>query len=167
MGAAPVRAAVRTDAGNASDAALDGGDAGAESFGLIGLGHSGGFGGGRMGGGGTSAQAPLVRLGQAVVTGGLAREAVRRIILRNVAQVRFCYETGLRNAPGLRGAVSVAFQIAPDGRVSSSRATPERQALQSVSECIAASFRRWVFPSPTDGAVVSVTQPITLAPTSP
>ena len=161
MGSGP-RPAPQSDAGRRTDAsadvALHGTGAGVGEAGMNG-GRS--RSGNRMGA--SRASDSVVRLDQTTVHGAIAPEAIRRIIRRNVGQIRYCYETAQRNAPALHGELTVSFAIGLDGRVTEAHGAPAVPALETVSTCVAVAFRRWTFPTPTDAAAVSVTQVFSLS----
>lgn len=129
--------------------------------GLGGLGRSSGEGFGGLG-----KRVPQVRLGRTEVSPGLDRDIVRRIVRAHVNEVRSCYTAGLTKAPELGGRVTIAFEIAASGKVSSSKV--EEDALEpadgSVSACIAKTVERWAFPKPKGASSVSVVYPFDLAP---
>jgi hypothetical protein len=86
--------------------------------------------------------------------GGLEREIVRRVVRRNEAKVRFCYEQALQADAELAGRVELKFLISPSGAVQS--ATVLRTEVgREVGECIARAVRRISFPAP-DGGIVAV-----------
>ncbi|MFO0625582.1 MAG: AgmX/PglI C-terminal domain-containing protein [Polyangiales bacterium] len=142
---------------------------GGQGEGTIGLGNIGtlGHGAGYGTGGGRLAErsaSPQVRLSASTVVGPLSPEAVRRVALRNLGQVRHCYERALANNPSLRGSVAVRLSIAPTGAVSGATVTGNTLPDASVSVCAAAAGRRWTFPAPEGGAGVTATLSYTLAP---
>lgn len=61
--------------------------------------------------------------GQPTVTGTLSRTEILRVIRSNQAGVRYCYERAVNRDPSLAGRITVRFQVATDGRVSSARVT--------------------------------------------
>lgn len=96
-------------------------------------------------------------------SGGLSADAIRRVVARNISQVRHCYEQGLQRDPSLAGRVTVAFIIGPNGAVLSSRADASGIADPGVAGCVGSSVRRWSFPQPEGGRTVSVRFPFTLS----
>lgn len=100
--------------------------------------------------------------GVAVVRGGLSREAIRRVVRRNLAQVRHCYEQGLQQNPSLEGRVQVSWIIAPSGAVQGSSVSSSTVRNDRVESCIAQAVRRWTFPAPDGGSLVSVNYPFVL-----
>jgi hypothetical protein len=135
---------------------------GGEGEGTIGLGSIGtlGHGAGYGRGGGEVMRERIergqVRLGVPVVQGPLAAEAVRRVALRNLGQVRHCYERVLRNNPSLAGRVAVRLAISPTGAVTSAAVAGNTLADPAVSTCVAGAARRWQFPAPEGGGVAAV-----------
>lgn len=152
--------------------------AGGDGRGTIGLGtfgtlgHGGGEGDGNgygdNGGNGLRqhrARTPILRGGTVTANGGLSREAIRRVVRRHLNEVRFCYEQALQSRPDIEGRVAVRFFIAPSGAVQAAVVGQSTVGNQRVEHCIVNSVRRWTFPQPDNGGVVSVTYPFLL--TSP
>ncbi|MFO0693928.1 MAG: AgmX/PglI C-terminal domain-containing protein [Polyangiales bacterium] len=98
--------------------------------------------------------APMVRMEQAEVRGSLPSEVVRRVARRNINQVRYCYELGLRVRPELAGRVVVAAVIGTDGTISNATLRSSTLPSPDVESCIVSAVRRWQFPSPESGVVV-------------
>ena len=98
----------------------------------------------------------------AQVRGGLSREAIRRVVRRNLRQVRFCYEQGLQQNPSIEGRVIVQWTIDPTGRVQGSSVASSTLRDASVESCIAQAVRRWSFPQPDGGSMVGVNYPFLL-----
>lgn len=106
--------------------------------------------------------APKVRSGTAAVKGSLSKEAIRRVVNRHRAEVKFCYERVLNKLPDLEGRVSVKFVISPSGAVISSSVATSSLRNAEVESCIVGKVKTWSFPSPDGGGVVSVTYPFIL-----
>jgi len=105
---------------------------------------------------------PTLRAGIPEASGGLSKEAIRRVVRRHLNEVRFCYEDELRQRPDLDGRVAVRFIISQTGSVQSATIANSTVGSPSVDNCIAQAVRRWAFPSPEGGGVVVVTYPFTL-----
>jgi hypothetical protein len=105
---------------------------------------------------------PTVRAEPPTVSGLLSPESVRRVGLRNLGQVNRCYEIGLATDPRLAGRVVIRFVIGASGSVMGSSVGDSQLALPSVGECIANAIRRWQFPAPEGGGVVTVNYPFNL-----
>ncbi len=100
--------------------------------------------------------------GNANVHGSLAREVIRRVIRRHRNEVRFCYEQGLQSQPDLEGRVTTRFVISPTGTVTTSLVASSTVRHPPTEQCIVRAIRRWTFPSPDNGGIVSVTYPFVL-----
>ncbi|MGZ4807833.1 MAG: AgmX/PglI C-terminal domain-containing protein [Thermoanaerobaculia bacterium] len=105
---------------------------------------------------------PLVRAAPPTVAGLLSPEAIRRVVLRNLGQVSHCHEQGLAQNPNLEGRVVIRFIIGGDGTVMGSSVAESSVAVPSVGTCIANAVRRWQFPSPEGGGIVTVNYPFNL-----
>ncbi len=95
-------------------------------------------------------------------SGQYPREAIRRVVRQRLAEVRYCYEQRLRVRPDLAGRVPVTFIIATDGAVQSAVIGGSTLGDVEAEQCIALAVRRWGFPPPSDGGVVTVTYPFVL-----
>lgn len=149
---------------------------GGPADGTIGVGHLGTVGvgpGGRGGdgpygrgvgdlGGKRRPRAPVATHGVASIVGSLSKEVIRRVIRQHLAEIRFCYEEGRRAMPELSGRVTVGFVIAPSGTVQTSSIAQSDLGSAKTEQCIAEALRRWSFPAPENGGVVSVTYPFVL-----
>ena len=128
------------------------------------MGHGAGGGGSGYGraAGTTAARAPApdVRLGDSATMGALSREVIRRVVTQQRSRIRLCYESALRTDPGLAGRVTVRFQIAPEGNVTSAEAVDNTTGNAVVGTCIAAAVRRLSFPQ--GEGTTSVSYPFTL-----
>ncbi len=111
---------------------------------------------------GRSSGGPIVRASPPTVSGLLSPEAIRRVVLRNINQVRYCYEQGLATNPSLGGRVVVRFVINASGSVIASTVTESSLGAPAVGQCAANAVRRWQFPSPEGGGLVTVNYPFTL-----
>lgn len=129
-----------------------------------GTGTGSGYGSGGGGGlRGREARAPTIRPGAVESFGGLSKEVIRRVVHRHLNEVRFCYEEELKKRPDLDGRVTVKFIISPSGAVQSSAVSDSSLGNNQVETCIAQAVRRWTFPSPEGGGIVTVNYPFMLA----
>ncbi len=157
---------IGTGAGNAG--------AGESTLGTGGLGTVGRFGqaadGGRRYGtavgplGRRTTRVPNFIRGDASVRGALDKEIIRRTVRRHLNEVRFCYEQALVARPTLAGRVVVQFTIAPTGRVLAALLQSTTLGAPAVDACVVGAVRRWEFPQPDGGGLVSVTYPFQLSP---
>jgi TonB family protein len=107
---------------------------------------------------------PEAMPGILVTRGVLDKEIIRRIVRRHINEVRFCYEPELAKRPSLGGRIVVAFSIAPTGRVLTSALQSSTMGNVAVESCTVQAVRRWDFPTPRGGGMVSVTYPFVLTP---
>jgi TonB family protein len=98
----------------------------------------------------------------AIVTGGLDRDQIAAVILRNLGQITYCYEQGLQRKPALSGRVAVRFQIGASGRVETAGVKHSSVRHSQVESCIVSKLRTWKFPKPQGGVTVAVTYPFEL-----
>lgn len=138
---------------------------GGTGHGTIGLGSGSGIGSGYGRGSGTAfgarPQSPQVRVGNAVATGDLDKNIIRRYIRRKLPRIRFCYEKVLIKKPSISGTVIVSFVISPQGTVSKAEA---KGVDTAVSDCVAKTIRTTQFPKPANGGSVTVRYPFTFTP---
>lgn len=107
--------------------------------------------------------------GPCVSAGGalLSAEAIRRVVVRNLGQVRRCYETALAEVPTAEGRVAVRWVIGGEGAVLASTVTDNGTGSAGLGECVANAVRRWQFPAPEGGGVVTVNYPFDLSVVDP
>jgi hypothetical protein len=143
------------------------GTIGLGSTGLIGSGSGSGSGYGRgtgAGFGGRGKRVPTVRQSKATVTGSLDKDIIRRIVRAHINEVRYCYNQGLVKDPKLEGKVTIAFVISASGSVASADVDSDDLSDKAVGKCVAKAVKRWKFPRPTGGGIVSVKYPFMLEP---
>jgi hypothetical protein len=139
--------------------------------GLKTFGHGGGPGGpgrgyGRQAGalGIRHASAPEVIPATASVRGSLDKEIIRRIVRRHINEVKYCYEQELTKLPALAGRIVVQFMIAGNGQVLTSVLQSSTMRNARVESCTVEAVRRWSFPQPAGGGLVTVSYPFSLSP---
>ena len=92
------------------------------------------------------------------VSGYLTPEQIMRVVRRNQAAVRYCYENELQRQPSLTGRIEIRWRVARSGSVSSARVGSTTMRNARVEGCIVRQVRRWRFPEP-DGGEVDVNFP--------
>ncbi|HEY4392923.1 MAG TPA: AgmX/PglI C-terminal domain-containing protein [Polyangia bacterium] len=102
--------------------------------------------------------------GIANVRGNLDKEIIRRIVRRNINQVRYCYQNALVRRPSLQGRLVTQFTIAPTGRVLAAVVQSSTLKEVSVEACVVNAIKRWEFPTPNGGGLAMVSYPFTFAP---
>lgn len=100
--------------------------------------------------------------GRVIIKGGLDREIIRRVVRRNINQVRFCYQKELQSKPDLWGRVVVKFSIIGNGQVVTAAIESSTLGSSETETCIAQAVRRWLFPKPMGGGTVIVSYPFVL-----
>ncbi len=140
---------------------LVGTGSGSSGVGLGGFGRSSGSSAG-FGGGGK--RVPRVRQAKAAVKGSLDKDIIRRIVRAHINEVRYCYNQGLAKEPALEGRVAIKFTIGAKGKVTEATVESDSLSDDKVGKCIAKAVKRWKFPKPTGGGVVTVTYPFVLSP---
>jgi len=143
------------------------GTIGLGTIGTIGHGSGGGSGQGYGSGAGRglrdrAAAGPLVRASPPTITGLLSPEAIRRVVLRNLGQLAHCHEQGLAQNPNASGRVTVRFVIGATGTVADAGVAASSYPNPGVGQCFANAVRRWQFPAPEGGGVVTVSYPFNL-----
>jgi len=153
------------DAGGAGGLGTRGAGAGGggNSLGIGGLGtHGGGRGSGGSGNidlGGRGKGETRITPGKTIITGGLSKEEIGRVIRRNLARFKFCYEKQLTSNPNLSGKIAVYFTIAPTGSVAEASTRETSMNDVTVEECVVKVMTTLKFPQPKGGGVVVVTYP--------
>ncbi len=104
---------------------------------------------------------PSVRIGAPTVTGGLAREVVRRVLDRQRTKFQYCYEKHLLVDSKVRGTLKVAFEIVETGKA----ANVGTVGIEGeVAACTRRVFEYVEFPRPKDGKGVAVKFELLLSP---
>ena len=106
-----------------------------------------------------------IRPGRTVLIGSLTKDEVARVIRRNLARFKFCYERALASAPNLAGKVALRFTILPDGRVA--KVTVDESSLEDapVEGCVQKVMRSLRFNRPRGGGIVVVRYPFVFSST--
>jgi FHA domain len=142
------------------------GTIGTGNYGTIGHGSgtgSGyGVGSGRGGMRGRRSSPPAVHIGNAVATGDLDKNIIRRYIRQKLPRITYCYEKQLLVREDLSGTVVTQFQISPQGAVLNSKA---EGVSKEVADCVAEVIQGIQFPKPKGGGLVQVRYPFTFRPT--
>jgi hypothetical protein len=126
--------------------------AGAGGPGRGGAGGGSGTGNGNGAGGGGAGGSPgeqrvAVGAGASAARGGLSPEQVRRVVMNHISAVKACYESAAQVNPGLKGGVTVAWQIDPGGTVTSVSVAQTSLGNPRVEGCITRQVKNWKFPS--------------------
>jgi len=90
------------------------------------------------------------------VLSGLSKDIINMVVARHRSEIRSCYEAALQRNPGLRGKVTMAFNIQPNGIVSSASVKESTVGDAGLGNCIAGKIKTWVFPKPEAPVVTEV-----------
>jgi hypothetical protein len=112
-------------------------------------GAGGGAGGGTGPGGGAGPGEAKVNVGAgaAAAKGGLSPEQIRRVVMSHIGAVRACYESEAQRNPGLKGGVTVQWQIDPGGSVTSASVASTTLSNPRVEGCVVRQVQKWKFPT--------------------
>jgi len=145
-----------------------GGDGGVGRKGVAGIGYGSGYGsgfggggggiddllGGLMGGGGGSLD--LKKRGELKVsspdflkggalTGGRSRASIQRVVMQNMAALRYAYNRRLRDKPGLNGKITVKFAIDEFGKVIFAQVVESTMADSELERTVVDRVKSWNF----------------------
>ena len=95
--------------------------------------------------------------------GTIDREAIRRVILDNISQIRNCYERLLNQKPDLFGKLVIEWDIEEKGRVKKARAISNSTGSSELATCVVTRLKTWRFPEPPDDQIARVTYPFVFA----
>jgi hypothetical protein len=111
-------------------------------------GTGGGTGTGNGTGGGGPGEAKVnVGGGVAAAKGGLSPEQIRRVVMSHIGAVRACYETEAQRNPGLKGGVTIQWQIDPGGNVTTASVGASSLSNPRVEGCVVRQVQKWKFPT--------------------
>ncbi len=99
---------------------------------------------------------------EALIEGGLDRDAIDAVVQKNIGQIRFCYEQGLQMNPKLKGRVVASWIIQSGGTVKGAEVKSSSLNSHTVENCILLRLRSWKFPLPRGGVNVKVNYPFML-----
>jgi len=160
-----------------------GGDGGVGRKGVAGIGYGSGYGsgfggggggiddllGGLMGGGGggldlkkrgeLSISSPDFVKGGAL-TGGRSRASIQRVVMQNIAALRYAYNRRVRDKPGLAGTVTVKFAIDEFGKVTFAQVVGSTVNDSELENTVVTRVKSWVFEKiDKPGDITEVTYP--------
>ncbi len=91
------------------------------------------------------------------VLSGLPKDVINAVVQRHRSEIRACYDAALQRNPNLRGKVSVAFNISPQGDVITASVRESTIGDSGLDGCIVSRVRTWKFPKPEAPVVTEVT----------
>lgn len=92
------------------------------------------------------------------------REALLEVVHRNTWEIHRCYTNALKDAPGLKGMLRVAWTVDANGRVPDARIDETNLDDANLQACVLERVRAWRFPKPADGTLKKLTWKWTLDP---
>ncbi len=101
-----------------------------------------------------------------IVVASLNGRLIRDIIVKNLPQIRGCYEKQIRNSgTTFKGMVTMEFTIEESGLVDQANvASKDPSFPKPIGECVSTVLKRIKFPK-SRGGVVQVSQPFNFYPT--
>ena len=114
----------------------------------------GGTGKGDGQGAGTGERQVAVASGAGTGSGGLSPEQIRRVVMAHLGALRACYESEAERNPGLKGGVTVQWQITPEGTVSGASLENTSLGNARVEGCVVRQVKGWRFPSSPSASAV-------------
>ena len=94
--------------------------------------------------------------------GKLDREVVKEYIRKQLAMIKWCYQTAFQRKPDLEGKLTVSFVISPTGSVMKATVINSTLGDPELHKCIENKVMTWKFPAPQGGGVVKVNYPFVL-----
>ena len=91
--------------------------------------------------------------------GVIDKEAVRRVIRRNVHQLRTCYERLAQKNPNASGRVDLNWTIEANGRVGSVKVVRSQIRDKRTLDCMKLHLAGWKFPDPPEGIIGDINYP--------
>jgi TonB family protein len=81
----------------------------------------------------------------ASLTGGRSKASIMRVVMQNLAALRYAYNKRLRDKPGLKGKITVKFAIDEFGKVIFCQVTESTMSDQELETAVTDKIKRWVF----------------------
>jgi len=79
------------------------------------------------------------------LTGGRSRASIQRVVMQNVAPLRYAYNRRLREKPGLYGTVTVKFAIDESGKVIFAQVVKSTINDPEIENTVVTRVQSWVF----------------------
>ena len=98
------------------------------------------------------------------MVGGLDKDVIAKIIRQHQSEIKYCFEVELQKNQDLSGKVGVAFVIDGTGAVSDANVAETSLNNATTEQCMLMKIRRWKFPSPVGGGIVTVNFPWVFKP---
>jgi len=105
----------------------------------------------------TASRFDYIELDKLVVTEGLSKDSVKRLLEKQIPSVGRCYEKALGKRFKFKGEVTVTFVIDPKGRVTGVKIDGDKTKDKALERCIVQGIKELHFPAPEGGKRVVVT----------
>ena len=79
------------------------------------------------------------------LTGGRSKASIMRVVMQNLAALRYAYNRMLQEKPGLKGTITVKFAIDEFGKVMFCRVVSSTMGDPELEKKIVEKIKRWVF----------------------
>jgi hypothetical protein len=79
------------------------------------------------------------------LTGGRSMAEIRRVVMQNLAALRYAYNKRLRDKPGLKGKITVKFAIDEFGNVIYCQSIQSTMGDKDLEDEIVGKIKRWAF----------------------
>jgi TonB family protein len=79
------------------------------------------------------------------LTGGRSRASIMRVVMQNIAALRYAYNKRLREKPGLKGKITCKFAIDEFGKVIFCEVLESTMSDPSLEQEVVDKIKRWVF----------------------
>ncbi|MDD5672999.1 MAG: AgmX/PglI C-terminal domain-containing protein [Chitinivibrionales bacterium] len=81
----------------------------------------------------------------AALTGGRSKSSIMRVVMQNLAALRYAYNKRLREKPGLKGKIKVKFAIDEFGKVIFCEKVESTMDDTALEDEVLAKIKRWIF----------------------
>ncbi len=79
------------------------------------------------------------------LTGGRSKASIMRVVMQNLAALRYAYNRRLREKPGLKGRITVKFAIDEFGKVIFCSVVSSTMGDTTLEKTVISKIKRWVF----------------------
>jgi len=79
------------------------------------------------------------------LTGGRSKASIMRVVMQNIAALRYAYNKRLREKPGLKGKITVKFAIDEFGKVIFASVVESTMSDPELEGIVVDKIKRWVF----------------------
>lgn len=97
---------------------------------------------------------------ETVILGSMDPDVIRRRLLENLPQFRFCYQSELDKSDSIYGVVVLNFSITSSGNVGKMNIGGGNSITPQVKKCVGGVLKSIQFPEPKGGGTVDVKQPM-------